>query len=195
MKDPLDWTLLSSEYLFKDSWLTARKDRCLTPKGVLVDPYYVLEYPDWVNAVALTREGKILMVRQYRHALGQVVLEIPGGCMDPTDADAEAGMRRELLEETGHAFDQVQFLGSLSPNPSTSTNLTHMFLATGGTRVAELNLDANEELDVLELSVSDVLEALRNNQILQSLHASCLFYAFWKLGLLVDNPSATPASF
>lgn len=188
MSDPLDWTLLSSKYLFRDSWLTARRDRCLTPGGVLVDPYYVLEYPDWVNAVAFTREGKILMVRQYRHALGKVVLEIPGGCMDPADVNPEAAMRRELLEETGHAFDGLKFLGSISPNPSTSTNLTHMYLATGGEKVSELKLDPNEELEVLEMSPEDVMDALREHRILQSLHASCLFYAFWSLGLLSQAP-------
>lgn len=195
MNDPLDWTLLSSEYLFRDAWLTARRDRCLTPGGVLVDPYYVLEYPDWVNAVAFTREGKILMVRQYRHALGKVVLEIPGGCMEPADANPEAAMRRELLEETGHVFKEVQFLGSVSANPSTSTNLTHMYLATGGEKVAELHLDPNEELELLEMSPQEVMDALGQRRILQSLHASCLFYAFWSLGLfsaapLAQNPAA-----
>lgn len=188
MSDPLDWTLLSSEYLLRDSWMTARRDRCLTPAGVLVDPYYVLEYPDWVNAVAFTREGNILMVRQYRHALGKVLLEIPGGCMDPGDTSPEAAMRRELLEETGHAFDDLKFLGSIAPNPSTSNNLTHMYIATGGEKVSELKLDPNEELEVLQMRPEEVMDALRGHRILQSLHVSCLFYAFWSLGFLATAP-------
>ncbi len=178
----MTWKLLSSEYLYRDGWFTARRDRCQTPGGVIVDPYYVLEYPDWVNAVALTAEGQLLAIRQYRHALGKTLLEIPGGCMDPTDADPETAMRRELLEETGYAFDKVESLGVISPNPSTNSNLTHMFLATGGKRIQEQSLDANEEINVVLLSPGEAVRLLEEQGFMQSLHATCLFYAFRRLG-------------
>lgn len=184
MPTDMQWKVLDSKYLFKENWFTVRSERCKTPEGKIVDPYYVFEFPDWVNALALTEEGNVLLVRQYRHALGETILEIPGGCVDATDANTEAAMRRELLEETGYAFDTVESLGEISPNPSTNTNITYMFLARGGRKVQEQNLDPNEEIEVLVCKPAEVINLLKQNRIRQSLHATCLFYAFLKLGLL-----------
>jgi 8-oxo-dGTP pyrophosphatase MutT (NUDIX family) len=92
------------------------------PDGRIVDQYYVLEYPNWVNAVALTTDNKILMVRQYRHAAGIVSLEIPGGVIDGNEEPA-AAMRRELLEETGYQFDDIELISIVYPNPSTAINM------------------------------------------------------------------------
>jgi 8-oxo-dGTP pyrophosphatase MutT (NUDIX family) len=158
------------------------------PDGKIVDPYYVLEYPDWVNAVALTEEGNILMVRQYRHAFGDTILEIPGGSMDATDASPEAAMRRELLEETGHSFQAMEYLGYVSPNPSTNTNITHMYLAQGGKKIQEQQLDHNEEIEVIPMPPAEVIRLLKENRIMQSLHATCLFYAFIRLQWLTIEP-------
>lgn len=184
MATDMKWTVLDSKYLYKETWFTVRSERCKTPEGKIVDPYYVFEFPDWVNALALTEEGDILLVRQYRHALGETILEIPGGCIDDTDADTEAAMRRELLEETGYVFDTVESLGEISPNPSTNTNITYMFLARGGKKVQEQHLDANEEIEVLTFKREEVITLLKENKIRQSLHATCMFYAFLKLGWL-----------
>lgn len=184
MSENLKWKTLSSGYVYKDNWFTARKDRCEMPSGKIVDPYYILEFPNWVNAVALTEEGKILMVRQYRHALGETILEIPGGCMDEADKNPEAAMRRELLEETGFEFDSVEGIGDISPNPSTNSNITFMFIARGGRKTHEQSLDPNEEIEVLELSPVEVIQLLKENKIRQALHVTCLFYAFIELGWL-----------
>src|SRR5438128_1509631 len=132
MDNDLKWKVLSSEYLFNDTWLKARKDRCIRHDGKIVDPYYVMEYPEWATAFALTHDNKILLVKQYRHALGEVSIELPGGCVDAKDATLEAAIRRELLEETGYTFDTAEYLGKTSANPSTNANTLHMFLLTGG---------------------------------------------------------------
>src|SRR5690606_11844728 len=97
------WETLSSEYLVKAPWAVLRKDVCRMPNGHLVPEYYVLEYPDWVNMVALTTENRFILVRQYRHGVREDVLEIPGGVIDPGEIPEEAA-RREMLEETGFSF-------------------------------------------------------------------------------------------
>jgi 8-oxo-dGTP pyrophosphatase MutT (NUDIX family) len=173
----LDWKLLHSEYLYRDEWLTARKDRCITPAGKIVDPYYVLEYPGWVNALAIGEDGRAIMVRQYRQGFGQTLLEIPGGAMDPEDASPEAAVRRELLEETGHTFDNVVYLGETCPNAASSNNVMHMFLATGGKLVQEQQLDQNEEIEIVYLTLEEVKQLILNNGIRQSLHVTCVMYA------------------
>lgn len=177
----MDWKLLGSEYLFKEPWLTVRKDICETPLGKHVDAYYVLEYPDWVNAMALTEDGQVLLIRQYRHAIGRVLVEIPGGVMDKEDESPEVAIRRELLEETGYTFSEMYSLGEVSANPSTTTNLVHMFLATGGKKVQDQQLDDNEEIDVLAVSIEELEAMLKRREFLQALHISCLYYGLEKL--------------
>lgn len=175
---------LSSEYLFKDLWFTVRKDSYQTPSGKIVSPYYVYEFPEWVTALAITEENKIVFVKQYRHGLGEEGLELPGGCVDKTDKDYTAAIARELLEETGYEFSSYEYLGKISSNPSTNSNLMHMFLAQGGKKIAGQNLDANEEIEVLEFSTDEVKQLVKENKIIQSMHLATIFYAFQKLGLI-----------
>lgn len=179
----MKWKILSSEYLFHDLWFKVRKDRCQTPDGKIVDPYYVYEFPAWVTAVALTEDGKVIMEHQYRHALGEVCIEIPGGCVDDTDASLEDAIKRELLEETGYSFTSYEYLGRISANPSTNANLMHMYLAKGGKKITEQHLDANEEIRITLLTIDEVKELLRKNEIVQAMHVTCLMYALDRLGV------------
>jgi len=180
----LSWKTLSSTYLFKDSWFTIRKDVCEAADGKIISPYYVYEFPTWVTAVALTEDGKIIMERQYRHALGQTNYEIPGGCVDDTDASLEAAIERELLEETGYRFKEFEYLGRTSANPSTNNNWMHMFLAKGGAHVQAQELDHNEEIEIHLFSIEETIQMLRENKIIQSMHVTALMYGLAKLGFL-----------
>jgi 8-oxo-dGTP pyrophosphatase MutT (NUDIX family) len=161
-----------------------RKDKCETPQGKIVDPYYVYEFPTWVAALALTEDNKIIMVRQYRHALGETCIELPGGCVDDTDATFEQAIARELKEETGYSFSSYIYLGKISANPSTNNNLLHMFLAKGGKLTGKQQLDGNEEIDVELYSIDEVKQMLRDNKIIQAMHVTCILYAFEKLGVI-----------
>ena len=98
----MTWKILSSEYLIERPWLTARRDRVELPDGRIIEEYYVLEYPDWVNIVAIDKEGKMLLVRQYRHGLQRTGYELVAGVLEKDENPMEAA-KRELLEETGYA--------------------------------------------------------------------------------------------
>ncbi len=180
----MNWKLLKSTYLFKDLWFTVRRDTCERPDGKIVDPYYVYEFPEWVTAVALTEEGDFIFERQYRHAAGLTLMEIPGGCVDPEDENCEQAIRRELKEETGYVFKRMEYLGKTSANPSTHNNWMHFFLATGGQKIAEQELDHNEDIEVVLVNPDEVIAMLKRNEILQSMHATALFYALERLGRL-----------
>lgn len=177
----MKWKLLESKYLFNQPWLTVRQDTCETPSGKIIPTFYVLEYPEWANAFCLTKDGQVVMVKQYRHGLGQESIELPGGVVDEGES-IEEGVKRELLEETGYQFEKVEFLGKISANPSTTNNMMHMFLATGGEKVAEQNLDEEEEVEVVHMSLDEVKQLVREQKIVQSLHVNCIFYALEKLG-------------
>jgi ADP-ribose pyrophosphatase len=180
--DHLKWKTVSSEYLFKEEWFTVRKDTCEKPDGKRVDNYYVFEFPEWATALAITEEGKVLMVKQWRQALGEVCLELPGGCVDKTDASFEDAIRRELLEETGYAFESVHNLGTISANPSTNNNLMHMFIATNGKKVQAQKLDANEEIEVIEITIDELNKLVDEKRIVQSMHLSTILYGLKYLG-------------
>ena len=172
------WKILSSEYLVRRPWLTARRDVAELPDGRINHEYYVLEYPDWVNIIAITKDGRIVMERQYRHALGNTCYELPCGVIEAGETPLEAA-QRELLEETGFAGGEWQEWMTLSPNPATSTNLAHSFLAAGVEKVSGQHLDATEDIDVYLLEQDYVRELLRNNQILQALMAAPLWKYFY----------------
>jgi ADP-ribose pyrophosphatase len=183
MRD-LKWKILKSEYLIKDLWFTVRNDTCETPDGKIVSPYYVYEFPTWVTAVALTEDGKVILERQYRHGLGQTNYEIPGGCVDDTDKNYEDAIARELLEETGYTFTHYEYLGKTCANPSTNNNWMHMYLATGGKKVKEQELDHNEDIEVRLATLDELKQMLRDNEIVQSMHVTAILYALSKLGEL-----------
>ncbi len=178
----LEWKILSSQYLFKEHWFTVRKDRCEKQDGKIVDPYYVFEFPEWATAFPITEDGKIIMVRQYRHALGEVCIELPGGCIDETDATYEDAIHRELLEETGYVFEEIHYLGKISSNPSTNTNLMHMYIAKGGKKTQEQQLDHNEEIEIQEVTMDELMQLIDEKKILQSMHITTIFYALRHLG-------------
>ena len=180
----MKWKTISSEYIFKDTWFTIRKDTCIKPDGKIVSPYYVYEFPTWVTALALTTDNQVVMVRQYRHAIEDIIIEIPGGCVDETDKSLEQAIARELLEETGYEFSAYEYLGKISPNPSTNTNWMHMYLAMGGRKVSEQSLDHNEEIEVLLFSIDELKRMLKDHQIVQAMHVTAIFYGLERLGEL-----------
>lgn len=177
------WRVLSSKYLVNARWAVLRKDSCMMPNGHVVPEYFVLEYPNWVNIVALTEDNRVILVRQYRHGVEESVLEIPGGVIDEGE-DSLTAAKRELLEETGYRFNSFEMLCDLFPNPATSNNITTTYLARGGKKVQEQELDSQEDIEVILKSPSEVKKLLLKNEFGQALHSAALFYALLKLGEL-----------
>lgn len=171
------WKSLCSEYIIKRPWLTARRDKIELPDGRIIPEFYVLEYPEWVNVIAITTDGKFVMERQYRYAADSTNYEIPCGVMEQGETPLEAAMR-ELKEETGYGGGQWRELMCISANPTSMTNMTHCFVATGVEKVSDQHLDATEELEVHLLSQDEVQALLRNNEMIQSLMIAPLLRFF-----------------
>lgn len=168
------WKILESKYLVKRPWLTARVDKVELPNGVVHPEYYVLEYPTWVNIIAITTEGRFVMVEQYRHGLADVFTELVAGVAEKGEAPLQAA-RRELLEETGYGNGEWQLFTVLSANPGSMTNLTYTFLATGVEPVSDQHLDATEDIAVKLLTQDEIKSMLLENEIKQSLMAAPLW--------------------
>ena len=180
--DDRKWEILSTEYLIRRPWLTARRDHVKLPTGVENPEFYVLEYPDLVNVIAITKEGEFVMIRQYRHGLGETRYELCAGVSEEGEDPVESA-RRELYEETGYGGGEWQLWMTISANPSTTNNLTYCFLATGVERVSTQHLEATEDITVHLLTEAEVKELLVNDEIRQSLMAAPL----WKYFALKDT--------
>lgn len=176
----LKWQKLASKYLVREKWATLRVDTCKLQGGAIKDDYYVLEYPNWVNAVALTETGKIILVRQYRYAADIISLEIPGGVIDD-DELPEVAIVRELQEETGYTFKNCELIATLYPNPATSNNKTFTYLLTGGVKTHAQHLDEHEILNVEEYTLKEVKQLLADHKIDQALHVAALYYGLAKI--------------
>lgn len=157
--------------LVRDRWMHLRAEAWETGAGAVLDPWYMLDHPDWVHVLALTADDRAVMVRQWRPGLGAASLELPGGAMDPGDADPAAAGRRELLEETGYGAAGLRALPPLSPDPAHMSNRFHLLLATGAERVAEPSPDPTEEIAVELHPVADLLDGLSRGAVANAAHA------------------------
>ncbi len=174
------WKILKSDYYVRRPWMTCRRDCVEYPDGRINDEYWVLEYPEWVNVVAITKEGKMVMERQYRHGAGLTCYELPCGVVEEGEHPLDAA-KRELQEETGFGGGEWSKLMELCPNPGSQNNKSHSYLAIGVEKVSEQKLDSTEDLEVYELDPEYVKSLLLDNQIIQALMAGPLYKYFWSL--------------
>ena len=178
MKDIKKWTLLDSEYLIRRPWMTARRDHVRLPSGVEMEEYYVLEYPDWVNIIALTTEGKMVLERQYRHARQLVGWELPAGVIEKGEEPLKAA-QRELLEETGYTGGTWEHFMTICPNAGACTNVSHTFVAHNVKRTDSQHLEQTEDIAFCELPESEVLDMLKVGEFHQAMMAAPLWKYFY----------------
>jgi 8-oxo-dGTP pyrophosphatase MutT (NUDIX family) len=158
------WRLLESIYSFSDRWLRLRSDTVRLPGGSTLTPYHVIEAADWVNVVAISAAGCIVLVEQYRHAVTRTMLEIPAGHIDSRETP-EAAARRELTEETGYGGGTWHALGALHPAASRFNNRVHSFLALDVTKVAQPVLEESETLHLHEVPWPEFVAGLRTGRL------------------------------
>ena len=180
---PAPWQVLGSRTLHRDRWLDVRADRCVTATGAELDPYYVLRYRDWANVVALTGDGRVVTIHQYRHGVGETVLELPGGMVDTAEDPAQAA-GRELTEETGYVAAALHHVCSYPANPATHTNRIHTYLAQEVGPVGRDAREAGEDLVVELMPVAALLAALRDSRFGQAMQAGPILLALEAAGRL-----------
>lgn len=175
------WTVLSSRVTYADRWIRLRSDACRTAAGDRIDPYHVLEYPAWVNVVALTADGEVVLVRQYRHGARALMTELPSGSVEAGETP-EAAARRELAEETGLSASSMVRVGSAYANPASHDNQVHSFLAVGLAEADGRLHDPGEEVEVVRRDFAAYLgDVLAGREPAQALHLAALHFALHHL--------------
>lgn len=167
------WKVLKSKEIFKSKIFRLRSDECELPDGRIMPKYFVFDFLDWVHVIPITKNGEMVTLEQYRHAAGEMFLEIPGGSLDLGE-DALAGAQRELLEETGYASSEWIELPLHFPNPALQSNRMRTYLALNCTKVAEPDLDPFEDLTVTLRTVKDVYAQMDAGKIQHSLMIASL---------------------
>ncbi len=176
--EPLHWEVVDRRYILdRQPYMTLREDAVLLPNGARIEDYFIFEYPDWAMTVAVTKQGELVLIRQYRHGIAQVHYELPGGVVDPNEPLLESA-KRELLEETGYGGGIWQPWMTLSPNPATHTNTAHIYLAIDVELIGTQTLEQTEEIAVYLLTPEKTREMLLAGGVFQALHAAALWKYF-----------------
>ena len=177
------WKVLGSEQLLdKGVWMRLRQERVQLPSGAIVPEWFILDFPDWVNVIAITKDGLFVMEDQYRHALGETHFELVAGVIDEGETPLQAA-QRELSEESGYGGGTWEQFMTVALNPTNQSNLSYTFLATGVEPLSGQHTEATEDIRVDLFTRDEVRELLRSGQIVQAMHLAPL----WKYFAETDN--------
>jgi len=171
-----DWRIQARTPVARTDFITLYKDSYR--KNNSEDAaFYVLDLPNWVNIVAITAEGRVILVRQFRFGSRRKHLEIPGGAIDGSDASPLSAARRELKEETGYTGGSWTHLGACWANPAIQNNRCHTFLATGLTHTQQPQWDRHEEMEIVTFPVQDVMDMVYSGRINHAIIIAALMKA------------------
>lgn len=165
------WKVLETSYIRP----RFRVDKCELHNGKFLDAT-IFEFRSWGNVVALTPHNEVVLIRQYRHGVQDILWEIPGGVVDDGE-DPMEGVKRELLEETGYTASEFIQVAKLYPNPALQTNLMYCFLALGAEKVKEQSLDDGEDIEVHLVPLDELIEMTRRGNFAHALMVATLFHA------------------
>ena len=148
------WNISKESTLFKKGMINITEMESIREQDNKKGVFYRFNFTDWVNVIPVTSDGKLLLVKQWRHGTEDISIEIPGGLSDPDELPEESAIR-ELREETGYTSEDWIYLGAVRPNPAIQTNKCHIYLALDAKLTDKTDFDPDEELETLEISFEE----------------------------------------
>lgn len=185
------WKVLSYQQILDTPYLKIRREEVEVPGGPIIPDYYIIENRGWAGVVPITEDGRFLLNLQYKHGIGQEVLEFPAGGIDPHELDPLETARRELMEETGYSFNdnQVEFLAHMYANPTGARTEIWWYLARDVRQTGQPKDDPVEVIESRLVTAAELLELLHNGQFAVQGQISAAYMALERLGLLIPAPS------
>lgn len=171
-----EWAILKRQQVEDYKLFTLYKKQVRSPRTGKTREMLALQFPDWVLTVALTPQQEVVMVRQYRHGIEQVCLELPGGLVDPVDTSPELSAQRELLEETGFTVSNVRLIGECYPQPAVLSNRCFFYLADNAVKSRQQDLDAGEDIEILTVPLKDIRAKIENREIDHGMVLQAFFF-------------------
>ena len=175
IEQPETWTRTKTKEIADCRVFKVREDFCRRETDDAEHNFFVIESPDWVNVVALTKKKAVILIEQFRHGTQEITLEIPGGMVDGRE-NPETAARRELAEETGYESDEFIFLGKSRPNPAIQTNWMYHYLALNCEKTQETAFDEHESLITKVVSLAEIEKLIKGGEITHSLAISGFYY-------------------
>jgi ADP-ribose pyrophosphatase len=169
------WQIVKSDMVLNHRWCQVRQDVVKLPNGQVIDDFFVIVKPEVALILPITNNQEIVFVRQYRHGVGEILLELPAGNFNSATEDAATAAIRELEEETGYVAEKVTKLATQYDNPVKDTNKTHLFLAENVTKTGKQTLDITEQIEVVLIPVESVINKIVEGEIAVTGTVSALF--------------------
>jgi ADP-ribose pyrophosphatase len=179
--DEPGWQVTASSYVLDSPYLRIRRDRVLLPNGTIIEDYFVRESRGYVIVFALTREGNVVLVRQYKHGIAKVLLELVAGAIDEGEDPLQTAVR-ELAEETGYAGRSMEHVRTFVTDPTNADTVAHLFLARDAFRAGEQRLDLTEDITVELARLDDLRAMLRSGEIESMPHVGAIYFMLEYLG-------------
>ena len=171
------WKIVTRDVLFSGGPVReVSVESVRLPDNRIVSDYYVVRFPDYVLVYAEMEDGRIAMLRQYKHGPRRVCLTFPGGSVEAGETPIDAA-RRELMEEIGCVAQNLDSLGAFVTNANQGCNTAHLFRASGCRRVAEPSSGDLEETEILLVDRASLLEPRCVEEIGLATHVALLLLA------------------
>jgi 8-oxo-dGTP pyrophosphatase MutT (NUDIX family) len=180
------WHVLSTTQVLDTTHLRVRRESVLLPNGVTLPDYYIIENRGWVGIVPVTADGRFLINNQYKHGIGEYVLEFPAGGIDDGEDDPLIAAKRELMEESGYSAepDKIELLTEMIANPTGAVTRIWWYLARDVRKTGEQKLDPAEEIENSLVTPSELLGLIHAGKFLVQGQVAAAYIAMEKLGLL-----------
>lgn len=158
------WAVRKNSPIIRSPWLQVDKQEVETFQGDVIPDYYVGSKADFIMVLAATEQNEIIILREYKHGVGDYVWNFPAGGIKPDESPEDAAIR-ELLEETGYVTNELEFIGSYAVSSSWLRDRAYLFIGRNARKIRAPRIERGESIILFLKQMPEVLEMVRTGQI------------------------------